>query len=146
MAALQFVPVETDAMLRRCHALMAELRPHLDSENALLAAWRRQQAEGYRLLALCADDAPVALAGYRILHTLVHGRHLYVDDLVTTATRQGEGLGGQLLERLKDEARRLDCGKLLLDTPMSNALGQRFYFRHGLLAGALRFNIALPPT
>jgi len=135
--------VDDEAMLERCWRLMAELRPQLDNPRAFAAAWQRQRAEGYRLIALFDDEEPLALAGYRVQHNLMHGRFLYVDDLVTTATRRGEGLGEQLLAWLKDEARRLECGKLLLDTPLGNVLGHRFYYRHGLLAGALRFNLAL---
>ncbi|HXT09288.1 MAG TPA: hypothetical protein VN715_20415 [Roseiarcus sp.] len=52
----------------------------------------------------------------------------------------GAGFGGALLDRLKQEAAELRCDKLVLDTPMSNFLGHRFYFRQGLLAKALRFS------
>ncbi|OYV81674.1 MAG: GNAT family N-acetyltransferase, partial [Acidithiobacillus ferrivorans] len=34
--------------------------------------------------------------------------------------------------------------KLLLDAAMSNTIGQRFYYRQGLLATALRFSVTLP--
>jgi hypothetical protein len=47
------------------------------------------------------------------------------------------------MDRLKDEARALGCSRLVLDTPLSNALGHRFYFREGLLATALRFTLPL---
>ncbi|MHB0921404.1 MAG: GNAT family N-acetyltransferase, partial [Thiomonas delicata] len=84
---------------------------------------------------------------YRVQENLVHGRFLYVDDLVTDADARRAGHGAWLLNRLKDEARLLGCEKLVLDTPLSNALGHRFYFRHGLLATALRFStpIQCPP-
>lgn len=140
---LHFLRIEDEAALRRCYPLMAELRPHLGSADALCAAWRRQQAEGYRLTALCQATHIVTLAGYRVQHNLVHGRFLYVDDLVTTASHRQHRYGAGMLDWLKEEARRLDCAKLLLDTPLHNALGQRFYFRHGLLARALRFSLEL---
>jgi hypothetical protein len=31
----------------------------------------------------------------------------------------------------------------VLDSGLANALGHRFYYRHGLLATALRFNLPL---
>lgn len=46
-----------------------------------------------------------------------------------------------MMDRLDAEALALGCTRLLLDTPLSNALGHRFYFRQGLLARALRFSI-----
>lgn len=89
---------------------------------------------------LSQDGRPAALAGFRVQENLVHGRFLYVDDLVTRADRRSAGFGGALLDRLKREATDLGCDKLVLDTPMSNFLGHRFYFRQGLLAKALRFS------
>jgi hypothetical protein len=36
-------------------------------------------------------------------------------------------------------AEQAQCARLVLDTALTNVLGQRFYFREGLLPGALRF-------
>ncbi len=123
-----------------CFRLMRQLRPHLTSEAEFLDRWRRQAAEGYHLAGLFDRNEPVALAGYRVQENLVHGRFLYVDDLVTDAALRGHGHGKRLIAYLRDQARALGCRKLLLDTPLSNELGHRFYFRCGLLASALRFN------
>jgi ribosomal protein S18 acetylase RimI-like enzyme len=139
---LAFADSEQDA--RACFPLMRELRPHLASADEFVERWRRQQAASYRLLVLSEEGRAAALAGFRVQENLVHGRHLYVDDLVTSADRRGAGHGGALMDRLKQEAADLRCEKLQLDTPMSNALGHRFYFRHGLLATALRFSFTRP--
>lgn len=85
----------------------------------------------------------MALAGFRLQENLFHGVHFYVDDLVTDETLRGSGHGHLLMDHLKAEALRSGCSRLVLDTPLTNALGHRFYFRHGLLARALRFSIDL---
>lgn len=142
--------VEDEAHARRCYPLMAQLRPNLTSEDEFVSRWQRQSLDGYRLLALQASSSILALAGYRLQENLVHGRFLYVDDLVTDANLRGTGHGAALMAHLKQDAHRLVCAKLVLDTPLSNALGHRFYFRQGLLATALRFNfpitIEAPPV
>jgi GNAT superfamily N-acetyltransferase len=122
---------------------MRQLRPHLSSEQELVERWRRQAEAGYRLLAVWHGARPVALAGYRVEDNLMHGAHFYVDDLVTDKALRSSGHGHALMERLKTEARALGCAKLVLDTPLINTLGHRFYYRSGLLATALRFNISL---
>ncbi|HCA27584.1 MAG TPA: GNAT family N-acetyltransferase [Betaproteobacteria bacterium] len=137
----QYIDNEND--VRRCYAVMAQLRPHLASEDDFVARWRRQATDGYRLLALLDGLHVVALAGFRVQENLVHGRFLYVDDLVTDERLRSGGHGERLMARLKQEAHVLGCGKLVLDTPLSNSLGHRFYFRNGLLASALRFSIAI---
>lgn len=132
-----------EAEITRCYPLMRQLRPHLASADELAERWRRQSQAGYRIVAIWADDAPRALAGYRVTESLIHGRFLYVDDLVTDAGARGGGLGARLMAWLKAEGDRQGCAKLVLDTGLDNVLGHRFYYRAGLLAQALRFNTPL---
>ena len=135
--------VDAESEVAACYELMRQLRPHLASELELIERWRRQADVGYRLLAIWDGPKPVALAGYRVQDNLRHGPHLYVDDLVTDEALRSCGHGHALMERLKAEARMLGCAKLILDTPLTNTLGHRFYYREGLLATALRFNVSL---
>jgi len=135
--------VDDEDGARSCYSVLTQLRPHITSETEFIARWYRQVSDGYRLLALFDDSRILALAGYRFQENLVYGRHLYVDDLVTDAALRGQGYGEQLMTRLKHEARSHGCAKVVLDTPLSNALGHRFYFRNGLLATALRFNMVI---
>ncbi len=142
-AAPLLLPVDDESGVRRCFAVMHQLRPHLASADELVERWRRQQADGYRLVALFDGEGgpALALAGYRVQENLVSGRFLYVDDLVTDKALRSSGHGAVLISWLKQESLRLQCSKLVLDTPMSNSLGHRFYFRQGLLAAALRFYV-----
>ncbi|SDU43176.1 GNAT family N-acetyltransferase [Stappia sp. ES.058] len=137
------IPVEDAAAVATCFELMRQLRPHLKTVAEFVARWQSQEAEGYRLLAIYEDGRPVALAGYRLQKNLMHGRHLYLDDLVTEQTRRSGGLGQRLLDHVQTIGHAEGCSRLSLDTPLSNALGHRFYFRQGMLASALRFNIPL---
>ena len=136
-----------EAEIGACYDLMRQLRPHLASQEEFIARWRRQAADGYRILALWSDHGPHpgprAVAGYRITENLVHGKFLYVDDLIADRSERSRGYGARLLDKLKDEGRALGCVKLVLDTGLDNYLAHRFYFRQGLLAQALRFNIPL---
>jgi GNAT superfamily N-acetyltransferase len=132
--------VEDETFVRSCYPLMRQLRPRLASADEFVERWQRQTAEGYRLLALVEGDVVLALGGYRVQENLVYGRFLYVDDLVTDSERRGGGLGAQIIVSLKRQAAALGCVQFVLDTALSNALGQRFYFRNGLLSSALRFS------
>jgi len=135
---------ETDAELRACWPVMQQLRPHLQGPDDFIARVRRMRADGYRLLAVWQGDSPRALAGYRLQENLVYGgRFLYVDDLVTDEAARGTQWGARLIEattRIADEA---GCVRFVLDTGLSNALAQRFYFRQGLLTEAIRFGRTL---
>jgi GNAT superfamily N-acetyltransferase len=124
--------------------LMRQLRPHLADPDELARRWRHQSATaGYRIVAMWEEGRPCALAGFRAMDNLIHGRFLYVDDLVSDAAARRKGHGAHLLTWLKDEARATACSKLVLDTALDNVLGHRFYYRQGLLARALRFSVEL---
>ena len=131
--------VETAEQLRACYPVMKELRPHLETEDDFVTRVTRMNGQGYRILAAWEDGEVVALAGYRLEENLVYGRFLYVDDLVAGEKTRGQGWGARLLERLTVYADQAECAKLVLDTGLANARAQRFYFREGLMTGAMRF-------
>lgn len=141
--------VESDDDLALCHSVMRQLRPHLDDARTFVERARRQQAQGWRLLAQWQDaapnapTAPIALAGYRWLDNLVHGRFIYVDDLVTTESTRGQQSGRLLLSELEQLAKAGGAHKLVLDAAMANSRAHRFYFRCGLLATGLHFTKVL---
>ncbi|MBH3460556.1 MULTISPECIES: GNAT family N-acetyltransferase [Pseudomonas] len=143
MNTFRLAHAETDAQLQACFAVMSELRPHLADAAAFIDQVRRQAGQNYRLLAAWQGEEAKALAGYRLQENLLYGRFLYVDDLVASAEARSHGLGAALIDALREEARAQGCAHLVLDTALGNALGQRFYFRQGLLAKALHFSQAL---
>jgi GNAT superfamily N-acetyltransferase len=134
----------SDAEVAACFDTMRELRPHLSSAHELVERVARQRAAGYRLLVAWRADVALALAGYRLQENLIHGRFLYVDDLVSLERTRRAGLGRRLIAAVAAEARTLGCGKVVLGTGLANTLAHRFYYRQGMLATALRF--AMPLT
>ncbi|HGM5582577.1 TPA: GNAT family N-acetyltransferase [Pseudomonas putida] len=143
MNTLRLAHAETDAQLHACFAVMCELRPHLADAAAFIDQVRRQTRQNYRLLAAWQGEDAKALAGYRLQENLLYGRFLYVDDLVASVDARSHGLGATLIDALREEACAQGCTHLVLDTALGNALGQRFYYRQGLLARAMHFSQAL---
>jgi GNAT superfamily N-acetyltransferase len=136
---------ESDQDVARCHAVMAELRPHVGAAEFLVRV-RRQGREGYRLLYLEVDGAVRAVAGFRVSECLAWGRFLYVDDLVTQASARSRGYGRLLLDRLRQVARAEVCGELHLDSAMHRADAHRFYDREGLDRVGYHFSVATDHT
>ncbi|MCO8161540.1 GNAT family N-acetyltransferase [Pseudomonas sp. 21LCFQ010] len=134
-----FLHLEDPQALTASFGLMRVLRPHLDNADAYVAQLQRQAGQGYRLLAAMQDAQIVGLAGYRELENLLYGRFVYVDDLLISPALQRSGLGGQLLDQVRQQARQLGCDHFVLDTGLHMALAQRFYFRQGLLASGMHF-------
>lgn len=148
---LTLTHAESDTELMLCFPLMQQLRPHLADAKQFVLKMRRQQLQGYRVLALWQADkqsnqprnTPIGLAGYRLQENTIYGKFIYIDDLVVGKENRSTGLGEQLLTAVRARAMELGCNRLVLDTGLANSLAQRFYFRQGMLAGGLHFTEAL---
>jgi len=131
-----------DDEITACFDVMAELRSHLKREG-FLAVVRELQRGGYNLAYVEADGRVVSVAGYRLKSTLFCDRFLYVDDLVTTASRRSEGFGRALLSWLIAEARRLGCATLHLDSRVERKQAHHFYHANGLMTSGYHFQVEL---
>jgi GNAT superfamily N-acetyltransferase len=74
-----------------------------------------------------------------VQENLIHGRFVYIDDLVVVQSERRGRIGAEFLDAVAAEARTLGCRRMTLDTAIDNSLGQRFYFRNGMLATGLHF-------
>ncbi len=103
-------------------------------------------ADGFTVVGIFEDGRCAALMGYRILHDLVHRKHVYVDDLVVTSAMRSKGYGAALLRHAENVAAREECRGLRLCTGVDNEAGRRFYEREGWTPRALAFKKKLEPT
>ena len=143
---MQIVIIETDDAVRRCFAVMSQLRPHIPPDD-FVPRVRRQFESGYRLAAVQVDDGEVvAVAGFRISENLAWGRHLYVDDLVTTEGERSRGYGKALFDWLVAFARENGCGQLHLDSGVQRFDAHRFYLRHGMHISSHHFSMRIGPS
>lgn len=133
----------TPAQIGRCHAVMAELRPHHGERGKFIRQVQRQQREGYRLAFLESRDAVRAVAGYRIMELLFSGRTLYVDDLVTHGADRSAGFGGLLFDWLVEEARREKCAAFTLDSGVQRFDAHRFYLMKRMRIDSHHFSLPL---
>ena len=122
---------------------MRALRTHYaDEADFVRRVDERQRPQGYRLVGAFDDDGRcVAVAGFRVLHTLAWGDCLYVDDLSTLPRGRRRGYGRALLDWCAAEARRLGCGQLHLDSGVGPERedAHRLYFNAGLRITSYHF-------
>jgi GNAT superfamily N-acetyltransferase len=136
----EILPPET----ARAFPAMQALRPHYVEESAFVERVDDvQRAEGYRLVGIFEDEPPdaLAVAGFRVYHLLMWGRVLYVDDLSTVPEARRRGYGRQLLDWLGEEAERLGCEQLHLDSGVGphRTDAHRLYFNSGLEITSFHF-------
>ena len=112
---------------RAIFPLMHELREHLTEASFLELLSSAKQDGHYKLLGAQEGPKWVALMGYRIIVDFVHGRHLYIDDLVVSKACRSQGIGKLLLNHAKELALASGCSYLRLCTGIENHRGKKFY-------------------
>jgi GNAT superfamily N-acetyltransferase len=120
---------------------MHELRPHIESADDFVKQVNGfQRQEGYRLVVSFADGVAVAAGGFRRLHTLAWGDVLYIDDLVTLESHRGRGHASRLLGWILEEAGRLGCAQVHLDSAPHRHPAHRLYLSDGYHISAFHFS------
>jgi GNAT superfamily N-acetyltransferase len=147
----------SDTQISGCFAVMAQLRPHLKSDE-FVDRIRRQMQAGYQLAFLAANQLEtnqletnqletnqraIAVAGFRLSESLSWGKFLYVDDLVVVQEERSQGYGQQLLHWLIDYAQQQNCQQFHLDSGVQRFAAHRFYFQQRLSIIGYHFALTL---
>ncbi len=131
-----------DSQIESCFDAFSVLRPHVRRE-AFLPQIRRQEEQGFRVLALEQDEVIKSVAGFRIAEFLAWGRVIYIDDLSTLPEARGQGFAGMLLDWLAEYARKQGCKALHLDTGYARHVAHRLYLNKGFELSCHHMTMAL---
>lgn len=136
----EVLPPDTSSVFEAMRTLRTGLG---DRDSFVCRVDERQRPQGYRLVAAFEGGEPEAdaVAGFRVADGLAWGRYLYVDDLSTRPAARRRGLAAGLLDWLLQEARRLGCDQLHLDSGigLDRADAHRLYLNSGLVISAHHF-------
>ena len=118
----------------------------LAEARALLARFR--QYPSYRLWVACdpaQGDEVVGTYALLIMDNLAHRGtpSAIVEDVVVSATRQGQGIGQQMMQHAQDQARQGACYKLVLSSNQKRERAHAFYESLGFQRHGFSFVIGL---
>jgi GNAT superfamily N-acetyltransferase len=127
---------------------MRALRAHYSSPDEFVRRVdEEQRPQGYRIVGVFEDDGRcTAVAGFRLIRNLAWGDCLYIDDLSTRPDARGRGHGRALLDWCLEEAGRLGCDELHLDSGVGpeRETAHRLYFNAGLRITSYHFARGVP--
>jgi GNAT superfamily N-acetyltransferase len=136
----EIVPPDTGLAFEAMRALRTGLA---DRDSFVERVDQVQRPEGYRMIGAFEEEEEeaVAVAGFRNGHSIAWGNYLYVDDLSTLPAARRRGHGRALLDWLLEEAERLGCDQLHLDSGvgLNRAEAHRLYLNAGLVISAHHF-------
>ncbi|MDF1880346.1 GNAT family N-acetyltransferase [Sulfurimonas sp. MAG313] len=118
---------EKDDILE-CFEVMKLLRPHIERDS-FVSNVMEQIKQGYQLFYLSKNSKLVCLAGIKIGTNLAWGKHLYVNDLVSSSSSLG--YGKEMMQYVKSMAGLNNCKEIHLDSGVQRFEAHRFYLREG---------------
>jgi GNAT superfamily N-acetyltransferase len=127
---IELFMASSDEEIMGCFPAFKELRPLLELEK-FLAQIRRQESQGYQILALQHEGRIKSVAGFRHMEFLGRGKVLFIDDLSTQQNARGNGFAGKILDRLIAQAKEADCTALHLDSGYARHAAHRLYLEKG---------------
>lgn len=125
--------------LERVFPVLASLRANLTLED-FLDLFSKAELEGYKPVSAEMNGECLGLLGYRFTTDFIRGRHLYVDDLVTSERNRSAGVGAKLLRHAEQLAEQSGVSTLRLCTGSENDRGKKFYEREGWSLRAVAYN------
>ena len=139
---MELIWPKTDDQIHACYGAVKELRPHL-TEESFFTQVKRQQAQGYQMVAVKIDEQVVSFAGFRLCEFLAWGKILYIDDLHTIPSARGKGAAGLLLDTLIEKAQQEQCDAVHLDSGHRRHDAHRLYLNKGFNIASHHFSHAL---
>lgn len=125
--------------LKLSFEVLRQLRGHLNFEEFLSLNKIASEQDDFQLHALWHKNEIVSVIGFRTLWDFCHGKHLYIDDLVTDQKHRSKGYGQRLLHFAEKVALKQDCKMLRLCSGVDKKEAHRFYEREGWPAKSLAF-------
>lgn len=113
--------------------------PSGQSRDAYAVTMARVFAGGGRMRIAVEDGEVRGVAVYRVYENTYAGLMMYIDDLVTDATRRSTGVGAALLQSLERAARGLGCRVISLDSGTQRRRAHAFYLRERMEVTSFHF-------
>ena len=127
---MELIWPKTDEHIQACFGAVKDLRPHLTAQSFFTQV-KRQQAQGYQMVAVDLGGVIISFAGFRYCEFLAWGKILYIDDLHTIPSARGQGAASLLLDTLIASAKKEACDAIHLDSGHGRHDAHRLYLNKG---------------
>jgi GNAT superfamily N-acetyltransferase len=93
----------------------------------------------YQCIGAFDGDKLIATVGFWVGVRFYCGKYMYINNFVVDNNQRGKGVGSQVMEWLEEEAKRLNCKAVVLDSYVTNSAAHKFYFGKGYIISNFHF-------
>lgn len=137
---MQVLLLQSDTELDAVGEVLLQLRPEYDLTN-LKSQIKKQQKAGYQIAYVADKQQVLCVAGFVVGEKLAWGKHIYIDDLVTSKSHRSTGAGSLMIKWLKQYAKAIGCQQIHLDSGVQRFAAHRFYLREHFNIPSHHFSI-----
>ncbi len=134
--------LKSESELKALAPIISQLRPHFDL-NELVARIKIQRKRGYKLAYVVSGEKVLCVAGFVTGYKLAWGKHIYIDDLVTSEEHHSADAGKILMEWFKTYAKENGYETIHLDASVLGFSSHKFYLESGFHIDSHHFSINL---
>ena len=134
--------LQSEDELKAVTPILLQLRPHFDVKE-LVTRIKIQQKRGYKLVYVVSGEKVLCVAGFVTGYKLAWGKHIYIDDLVTSEEHRSSGVGKVLMDWFKTYAVENGYKEIHLDSSVLRFHSHKFYFESGFHIVSHHFSITL---
>jgi len=132
--------LKSEDELKTVAPILSQLRPHFDL-NELVDRIKIQQKRGYKLAYVVSGETVFCVAGFVTGYKLAWGKHIYIDDLVTSEEHRSAGAAKILMEWFKTYAKENGYEAIHLDSFVLKFSSHKFYLESGFHIDSHHFSI-----
>ena len=114
----------TEPELKQIFPIINQLRPHLNFEEYFKIV---KNMPAYQIFCLFKNEEVVSYIGFAKMLNLYYGNHIWVYDLVTDKTKQGQGYGKILLSYVEKYAKDNKLSCIALSSGLERTNAHKFY-------------------
>lgn len=122
--------LQTNEELLSIHLLIKQHHSTLKDEDFTVFVEEFKQSN-YQCLGIYEEGSLVATVGFWVGVRFYCGKYMYVNNFVVDSAKRGKGFGSRIMCWLEEEAVRLGCKAVVLDSYVTNKAAHQFYFGKG---------------
>ncbi len=94
---------------------------------------------GYRTIGAFKDQRLCATVGFWIGVRFYCGKYMYINNFIVDNTIRGQGIGSYVMNWLEEEAKKLGCKAIVLDSYVNNHAAHKFYIARNYVINNFHF-------
>ena len=136
------IKIATEEEIKYCYKIMSQTNENL-SEEDFISLISQQIKNGYKLIYVLENNEVICVTGFVIAQKIAWGKHLHIEDFVTSKSLKSTEAAKALFDFIKIYAKQQKCTSIHLDSSVDREEAHKFYLYENMKIDSYHFSIDL---